>query len=160
MAEYNKLHANKEENCKKMIEILKTIRSNPWQPIPLTTVDKFEEEIEVIQENIEPTELLIEYSPDAEMCGNKEFKLEYEVTTKMETQKGVLEAYKQSAVKLNFPKSIKRIMHGTANLTLIGSSLFFFSKSLGQTQIKLDEFATQGTIRTRFKLMTENTIWK
>eukprot|EP01022_Parablepharisma_sp_SALTPOND_P020090 TRINITY_DN355_c0_g1_i1.p1 TRINITY_DN355_c0_g1~~TRINITY_DN355_c0_g1_i1.p1 ORF type:complete len:896 (-),score=202.27 TRINITY_DN355_c0_g1_i1:4495-7182(-) len=142
-------HVKKAEENAKLIAAVKENMKNQWQPLPLYHIETVQEEKEVIQEDVGPLEVMIDYTPDSQLAG-KDYRIDYIVATKEETAKGSFEASKKASIKAPLPKSARHIERGEAALTLASKSLLIFNKSHGTMKLKLDKFAKQGKIPVQF----------
>jgi len=143
-------YVKRAEETAKIIKQVQENQKNQWRPLPLFHIATTSIESEVIQEDINPGELIIEYNPPPEMHDKDDYKMDYIIATKEETCKGSFEAHKKQAILLKFPGSYKHLDRAEAVFTLASSSMLFFSKSHGTLKMKLDKFAKQGKIPMQF----------
>ncbi len=143
-------HVQKAEENSRLLSQVREVMKNQWQPVPLFHMQMVQEDREVIQEDIAPNELVIDFTPDPKMAGKTDYHFDYVVASKDEVQKGTFDAFKKNEVHITMAKSIKHLERAEASLTLTGKSMLLFTKNLGGTKLKLDKFAKQGKIPVEF----------
>ena len=127
-----------------IIEKLKEIVGNPWQPLPL-----YKEE-EITQKDIGENEVAVEYEPNSTIAETEGWMMNYSISTGKEMRRGSFDPHEKGQVKVTFTKSINEIDKGEAIFKLVKDSSIAYK----DLKVSLDQFAEVAIIRTEYDTST------